>query len=179
MKQGTLLAGLIVVAAGILALKGWGPSVRFDGAPAALQVQRLAGDGSLVREEFRPRLAPYLAIYHGAGWCPPCQRFSPRLAQFYHDADKARRRFQLVMVDYDPSDADMAAYMRQHAMEFPAVRRAGAGAWGAATGRGIPNLVIVDTGTGRVVASSYEGSAYVGCDKPLGVLRAIVAQGHP
>jgi hypothetical protein len=160
-------------------LKGFRLAPRFGRAENTLQVERLGGDGTVVREEFQPRLAPYLAVYHGAGWCPPCQQFSPRLAEFYHGADKTKLRFQLVMVSYDPTDAEMIAYMRQHRMEFPAVSRREAGAWGAATGGGIPNLIIIDTATGKVVCSSYDGSTYEGCDKPLRVLLTIIGQGHP
>lgn len=174
-----LLLVIIIVFGAFAALKELRPKARFDRADGALQVKRLGGNGAVVSEEFQPRLAPYLAVYHGAGWCPPCQQFSPRLAEFYHAADKTRLRFQLVMVNYDRSDADMIAYMRQHRMEFPAVRRGEAGAWAAATGNGIPNLIIIDTATGKVVTSSYDGSSYQGCDKPLGVLRTIIAQGHP
>jgi thiol-disulfide isomerase/thioredoxin len=171
---------LVIIAFGaVAAFREFRPKPKFNGAADTLQVKRLAADGAVASEDFQPRLAPYLAVYHGAGWCPPCQQFSPRLAEFYHAADKSRNRFQLVMVNYDRSDSDMIGYMRQHKMEFPAVRRADAGAWGAATGSGIPNLIIIDTATGRVVTSSFDGSTYVGCDKPLGVLLKIVAQGHP
>jgi thiol-disulfide isomerase/thioredoxin len=173
------LLGILILYGVFAAFKELRPAVRFRAAEGTLQVERLGGDGAVVREEFQPRLAPYLAVYHGAGWCAPCQQFSPLLAEFYHDADKTKLRFQLVMVDYDRSDADMIAYMRQHRMEFPAVRRSEAGAWGAATGSGIPNLIIIDTSTGKVVTSSFDGSTYQGCDKPLRVLRTIVAQGHP
>jgi thiol-disulfide isomerase/thioredoxin len=155
------------------------PAPRFTNAEGTIQVERLGSGGDVVREEFKPALAPYLAVYHGAGWCGPCQRFSPHLAEFYHDADKTKLRFQLVMVNYDRSDEDMVAYMRQHKMEFPATTRREAGRWAASTGNGIPNLIIIDTATGKVVSSSFEGSTYVGCDKPLGVLRKIIAQGHP
>jgi len=174
-----LLLAILVVLGLVSALRMFKGSARFNTAPNAIQVQRLARNGAVLREEFQPRLAPYLAVYHGAGWCPPCQQFSPRLAEFYHAADKTRLRFQLVMVNYDRSDADMIGYMRQHRMEFPAVRRGEAGAWGAATGDGIPNLIIIDTSTGRVVTSSFDGSTYVGCDEPLKVLGTIIAQGHP
>lgn len=165
---------------GVFALfREYRPAPRFNGADGTIQVERLGSDGNVIREDFQPHLAHYLAVYHGAGWCPPCQRFSPHLAEFYHDADKTRQRFQLVMVNYDHSDEDMVAYMRQHKMEFPATTVREAGRWGASTGDGIPNLVIIDTATGKVVSSSYEGSSYVGCDEPLGVLRRIVSQGHP
>ncbi len=157
----------------------WGHRVRFNRAEGSLQVERLGKDGAVLHEAFDPRRAPYLALYHGAGWCGPCQRFSPSLEAFYHGADKTGRVFQLVMVNYDESEADMIAYMREHGMEFPSVRRGEAGAWAAATGSGIPNLIVVDTATGKVVTSSFDGSTYQGCEKPLGVLRTIIAQGHP
>jgi len=173
------LVGLVILFGVIALLRDLRPAARFNTAGNTLEVERLGSNGAVVREEFQPRLAPYLAVYHGAGWCSPCQQFSPRLAEFYHDADKTRFRFQLVMVNYDQSDEDMVAYMRQHKMEFPAVSRSRAGAWGASTGSGIPNLIIIDTSSGKVVTSSFSGSTYVGCDKPLGVLRTIVAQGHP
>jgi thiol-disulfide isomerase/thioredoxin len=173
------LLGVCIVFGFFAVLKALRPAARFDRAGDTLQVERLTSNGAVLREEFQPRLAPYLAVYHGASWCGPCQAFSPGLSEFYRAADKTRERFQLVMVNYDQSDADMVAYMRQHRMEFPAVMRGDAGGWGASTGSGIPNLIIIDTATGKVVSSSFDGSTYVGCDVPLRVLRAIIAQGHP
>ncbi len=173
------LLGIIILFALGAAFKELKRPVRFNKAADTLQVQRLGADGTVSREEFQPRLTPYLAIYHGAGWCPPCQRFSPQLAEFYHAADKSRQRFQLLMVNYDQTDAEMIAYMHEHRMEFPALRQTEAGEWGKATGEGIPNLIIIDTSSGKIVTSSFNGSTYVGCDGPLRVLRTIVAQGHP
>ncbi len=173
-----LLVALVLF--GVVSLiKQFKRAPRFSSAPSTLQVERLGGDGAVLHEEFDPRQAPYLALYHGASWCLPCQAFSPRLAKFYHDANKDKRRFQLLMVNYDRSEEGMVGYMRQHKMEFPAVMRHEAGAWGASTGDGIPNLVIIDTTSGKVVVSSFDGSNYQGCDKPLGVLLSVIAQGHP
>jgi thiol-disulfide isomerase/thioredoxin len=151
----------------------------FASAPGALAVERLAAGGGMVHESFQPRGAPYLAVYHGASWCGPCQEFAPRLAAFYHDANKSQNRFQLLMVNYDRSEGEMVAFMHEHQMEFPAVLREEAGGWGAATGRGIPNLVIIETATGKVVSSSYGALGYQGCDAPLSVLRRIIGSGHP
>lgn len=170
--------GLMVVIGLVSAFRAFRPGPKFNKASDSVQVTRLNGDGSLAHEDFRPRLAPYLAVYHGASWCGPCQAFSPQLCEFFHQADKTKGRFQLLMVNYDRSDADMVAYMREHRMEFPAVRRGDSGNWGASTGNGIPNLMIIDTATGKVVSSSFDGSSYVGCDPPLRVLRTIIATGH-
>jgi thiol-disulfide isomerase/thioredoxin len=171
---------VMVVFFGLMqAFREFRPTPRFSSAADTLRVERLDSDGTVIHEEFQPRLAPYLALYHGASWCGPCQQFSPRLSEFYRDADKTRLRFQLLMVNYDQSDSDMVAYMRQHHMEFPAIMRDDAGSWNAATGNGIPNLIIIDTATNKVVVSSFDGSTYQGCDVPLNVLRTIIAQGHP
>jgi thiol-disulfide isomerase/thioredoxin len=159
--------------------RSWRSTPHFAAAPGTLAVERLGGGGDVVHETFEPRQAPYLAVYHGASWCGPCQQFSPRLSEFYRDANKTKNRFQLLMVNYDHSEGDMVAYMRQHQMDFPAVRREDAGPWGAATGNGIPNLIIIDTASGKVVSSSFDGSTYQGCDVPLGVLRTIIGSGHP
>jgi len=67
----------------------------------------------------------------------------------------------------------MAAYLRDEHVTFPAVMRADAGAWSQATGRGIPNLMIVDTQTGKVVSSCYRGDEYVGPAVPLSVLESL------
>jgi thiol-disulfide isomerase/thioredoxin len=174
-----LILGIAVVFGLVSVYRGFHYRPRFDKADATLRVQRLDRNGHVDPEDFQPRSAPYLAVYHGASWCGPCQAFSPHLAEFYHDADKTKARFQLLMVNYDRSDADMIAYMRQHKMEFAGVRRADSGAWGASTGNGIPNLIIIETSSGKVISSSFDGSTYVGCDLPLKVLETIIAQGHP
>ena len=138
-------------------------------APLSVRATRLVGN-SFKTEQINVQGKRYLALYHGASWCPPCQAFSPVLAQFYHSAKKDN--FELVMVNYDKSLGEMQAYMRQHKMEFPAMSRDEAGAWGKApSGTGIPNLVIIDTQTDQVVEESYKGGEYQGAEIPLELLR--------
>lgn len=164
---------LLVVCVGFAVIFLLKPSANFKHAPDSIQVERIDSTGAVVHETLHPSRARYLALYHGAGWCPPCQQFSPHLAEFYHAADKTKGAFQLVMVNYDRTDGEMLAYMRQHAMEFPAVMRASADAWGISTGNGIPNLMVVDTATGKVVSSSFNGDTYVGPMVPLEALKKI------
>ena len=56
--------------------------------------------------------------------CGPCRAFTPRLEQFYESAGRAGRKFQLVMINQDESQADMAAYLREEPDEF---ERSGSG----------------------------------------------------
>ena len=139
--------------------------------PQQLNVIRLE-DGKAVKDVLNPGDKPYLALYHGASWCPPCQAFSPTLAAFYRTADHAK--FQLVMINYDHSAGEMIEYMKQHQMTFPAIQQGEAGAWSRSTGDGIPNLMIVDTATGKILDSSFSGSDYKGPQAPLDTLRQLI-----
>jgi len=142
---------------------------RFEKASDHLSVVRLSGEG-IESEELDISKKRYLALYHSASWCPPCQAFSPHLSEFYHASNK--KNFELVMVGHDRSKEEMIRYMKQHGMEFPAVLWPEAGDWGATpSGSGIPNLVIVDMQTRHVVEESYKGGHYQGPDVPLEALR--------
>lgn len=145
----------------------------FADADPMLEVTFAEGAAGERPETLNLKAKRYLAIYHGASWCPPCQTFSPALVGFYRKADLSR--FTLIMVNYDRSHAEMVRYQRQHQMSFGSVQREHAGPWAASTGRGIPNLVVVDTHTGEVVASAYEGGRYVGPKAPLEALRKLIA----
>lgn len=169
-----LVTAVFILCLVLIAVRLFKRPVNFSSAPSEIAVTRIERGGSVVHETLNTLRAPYLAVYHGAGWCPPCQQFSPILAEFYHSADTARQKFQLVMVNYDHSEEEMLAYMRQHHMEFPAVMRGSAGPWGRATGSGIPNLIIIDTATGKVVSSSFDGETFVGPEVPLDVLKNLV-----
>lgn len=162
---------VLCVVVGIYKLLHLHGAVRMISGPDEITAVSLHGQKA-TQGVFHPRDKPYLALYHGASWCPPCQAFSPTLAQFYHDADKSK--FQLIMVNYDRSQEDMIDYMKEHVMEFPAIREGDAGKWAAATGDGIPNLIIIDTATGKVLDSSYSGSDYKGPNAPLDTLRGLI-----
>ena len=144
-------------------------SRQFENVTEQLSVIRLV-NGELKSEELDLSKYRYLALYHSASWCGPCQAFSPRLSEFYHSASKGN--FELVMINHDRSAADMAQYMKQHRMEFPAILEADAGVWGKApSGTGIPNLVIFDMQTHKVIEESFNGGTYQGPDVPLQALR--------
>jgi len=108
--------------------------VRSDGSSAgiqALQTKALIG------------------IYFAAGWCPACAAFTPRLVAAYDTLRAADTSFEIVMVSFDYSSADMLAHMKSHGMGWLAVpyqsgfRRALADLYGVQL---IPTLVVIDAG---------------------------------
>ena len=104
----------------------------------------------------------YYAIYYSAHWCPPCRKFTPKLASFYNSYSKKHDNFEIIFVSSDDSEDDMENYMKKTnmpwtALEFdkkshPATRY---------SGNGIPCLVLIDN-KGNVLADSYVGNKYVG-----------------
>eukprot|EP00756_Hemistasia_phaeocysticola_P065484 Hpha_TRINITY_DN8588_c0_g1::TRINITY_DN8588_c0_g1_i1::g.146621::m.146621 len=108
------------------------------------------GDQLLTKGGLRPT-AEVLAgkdvvvLYFSASWCPPCQQFTPQLANFYN-AHHAAKRFEVVFVSNDRDEASMIAYYNAK-MPFSALpygsqalqRVASAGY----CGRGIPDVCIV------------------------------------
>ncbi len=142
---------------------------KYENVEEQLPVVRLV-NGVLRSEKLNLSKSRYVAFYHSASWCGPCQAFSPHLCEFYHSSSK--KHFELVMINYDRSVADMDKYMRQHGMEFPAVQQDQAGVWGKPpSGRSIPNLVVVDMETKTVVEEAFKGGDYQGPDAALQALR--------
>jgi nucleoredoxin len=47
----------------------------------------------------------HVALYFSAHWCPPCQRFTPELAETYKAIKAARDDFELVFVSGDRNAA--------------------------------------------------------------------------
>ena len=111
----------------------------------------------------------FYAIYYSASWCAPCREFTPGLVDAYAKIRALYPEFEVVLVNADRSAADMAAYVRDDGMAWPAVR------WDAIrdareitryAGSGIPCLVLVDE-NGRVLSDTNRWGRYVGPDAVL------------
>ncbi len=142
----------------------------FDGS---LVVQK---DGSF--EDFHPaalRGVKYWAFYYSASWCPPCRAFTPTLVDFYKGFKPTHPNFELIFVNHDQSEGDMLAYMRDDSMTWPAVRFSDIEQSKANRycGSGIPDLVLVDA-DGKVLSDSFSGSDYLGPQKVMADIQAMV-----
>jgi nucleoredoxin len=147
-----------------------------------------AAKGNLVRLQngnlvscYDEELAPkqIYGLYFSAHWCPPCRKFTPQLVAYYDQIAHDHPEFEIIFVSADRSAEDMATYMRESGMPWPAIeyaKLANVPALQKYVGRGIPDLVIVDA-SGKVLADSFVGGKYVGPGKVLDELSAIFARG--
>ncbi|EDO34941.1 predicted protein [Nematostella vectensis] len=54
-----------------------------------------------------------VAIYFSASWCPPCQKFTPLLKDFYEEKIQSKEQFEIVFVSSDKTDSDLDSYMKE------------------------------------------------------------------
>ena len=103
-----------------------------------------------------------VALYFSAHWCPPCQKFTPMLKEFYNNT--SRQDIQIVYVSSDktldefkgyygsmpwlaiPTDAEAAKIKTELARRFNL--------------SGIPTLIVLDAKTGLFVTSQARQQVY-------------------
>ena len=147
-----------------------------------------AAKGNLVRLQngnlvscYDEELAPkqIYGLYFSAHWCGPCRKFTPQLVAYYNQITHDHPEFEIIFVSADKSAEDMATYMRESGMPWPAIeygKLANVPTLVKYLGSGIPDLVIVDA-SGKVLADSFVGGKYVGPASVLDNLSAIFARG--
>mmetsp|Transcript_26297 Transcript_26297/g.53636 ORF Transcript_26297/g.53636 Transcript_26297/m.53636 type:complete len:150 (-) Transcript_26297:223-672(-) len=103
-----------------------------------------------------------IGIYFSAHWCPPCRGFTPKLAEFFTDAEAEDGSLQIIFASSDQDEAQFAEYydsMPWLAVPFSATEKIQA--LGSKFGvRGIPALHILDAADGSV--KDADGRATVG-----------------
>jgi nucleoredoxin len=130
------------------------------------------------------RPVKYFAVYYSASWCPPCHKFTPDLVKFYNDFKPSHPDFELIFVSEDTNAASMLGYMKEMSMPWLAANYDtlthphGSGTFKAPgienfAGNGIPDLVLVDA-TGKVLSDSFQNGQYVGPDKVVTDIKAMV-----
>jgi thiol-disulfide isomerase/thioredoxin len=173
-----LAAVLVVALIGVGVFLAFRQDPDYSDAPDKFDAVRLTEDG-LVPVTVTASDKPYLVIYHTASWCQPSERFSPMLADFCKSADKSK--FQLVIKNYDFTEDQMIKELKKYDMNCAVIPFMAPLDWGTPpTEIGIPNLVIVDTKTRKVIDQRYHqglfGLRNVGPDVPLETLRKIVGK---
>ncbi|KPI87546.1 tryparedoxin-like protein [Leptomonas seymouri] len=83
-----------------------------------LKLLRQDGSTVLASEAFKSK--KYVLIYFSAHWCPPCQRFTPLLADFY-DSHKDRCSFEVLFVSSDREEQRMMDFFQNRSSNY--VRR--------------------------------------------------------
>ena len=119
-----------------------------------------------------------IALYFSAHWCAPCRKFTPQLVEFYNRVAPQHPEFDIVFVSFDRSPPGMETYMRDMQMPWPAIDFAklpGKEALKKYAGESIPCLVLLDD-SGKVISDTYAGQKYVGPEKVLTDLNAILAK---
>ena len=168
MKRGMKTPALFLVAfVGVLSLQ----NVAAENAIyPAIKDNLVASKGKKLEKFDDSALAgsKHYAIYYSAAWCGPCRAFTPDLVKWYKRNKSKHPDFELVFVSSDRSEEDMAKYMKDDDMPWPALafdKKQGS-ALAKYSGRGIPCLVLIDD-QGKVLSHSYEGEKYVGPRKVL------------
>jgi len=135
-----------------------------DGATLAEGLEDLArqlggrlrtADGGFVETEARLAGKKAVLLYNSAAWCGPCRAFTPKLVEFYEN-NGGGETFEVVLVSHDRSAREALAYLSDYDMPWTLAdtRRNGALAR-YRSGRGIPDLILIDAADGEVVMGSY------------------------
>ena len=82
--------------------------------------QLVRSSGMLVSSDEALR-SKVVALYFSAGWCPPCQHFTPLLKEFYNELKEDELPFEIVFVSSDKTASNMETYMKQSHGDWLAV----------------------------------------------------------
>jgi nucleoredoxin len=94
-------------------------------------------------------LARYTVLYFGAGWCPDCRRFSPKLVEAYNRQTVGAKTFEVLLVSQDNTAPEMLKFMKTERMAWPALSFEKISAAKDISryfpGHGIPCLTVIDS----------------------------------
>lgn len=105
----------------------------------------------------------YYIFYYTASWCPPCQRYTPTLVNFYNEHRPKLDTFEIVLLTSDRDKDAMLGYARDKEMPWPHVdfSRAPKIKQELEHGvRGIPSVIVCDL-EGNIVAQTTDINALI------------------
>ena len=94
--------------------------------------------------------------------------FTPELVKFYKKNKSPD--LELVFVSYDKEKDEMAEYMDEYGMPWPAFKLGQNKKIVSRNGSGIPNLIVTDASGKKLLDSYDESGAYIG---PRAVMKAL------
>jgi nucleoredoxin len=110
----------------------------------------------------------HVALYFSAHWCPPCRKFTPKLAAFYQkfQAEQKDKKLEIVFVSSDRSDDEFDEYFQTHPWKaVPFARRDIKKTLGNKYSvEGIPTLVMLDP-EGNVLTTQGVEAVYANPEK--------------
>ncbi|MEP2776055.1 MAG: thioredoxin-like domain-containing protein [Luteolibacter sp.] len=119
---------------------------------------------SLKRYELEQKPTKYYLFYYTASWCPPCQKFTPDLVEFYDKNKPKSVEFEIVLVTSDSDEKAMEGYAKDKKMQWPHLKLSKVKSFKSKfphPGGGIPNLVLTDL-EGNLIKTSYVDGKYTG-----------------
>jgi nucleoredoxin len=124
-----------------------GGEASFNLSARARELVVLQNDQLVPFDATRFLSAPMTILYFGAGWCPDCRKFSPKLVSAYN-AQAGQRKFEVLFVSKDRTEQEMLKFMKTEKMPWPALafsKIAGAEDLNKFySGKGIPCLTVID-----------------------------------
>lgn len=129
------------------------------------------GVGLQMYDETKLNKVRYYAIYYSANWCPHCRGFTPELVAFYNEFKPKHPDFEIIFVSHDEDEARKTEYMKAMNMPWPSINFSDGKRIDGVPyrspgirqfyGDGIPDLVLVDSTTGKVLSDGYiKGERY-------------------
>ena len=127
--------------------------------PHASELVALKGDALVPFDSNGFLQAPYVILYFGAGWCPDCRHFSPKLVEAYKTQPAGAHRFEVLLLSRDKTSEGMLQFMRSEKMPWPALAfdkvSKAEDLQRFYSGHGIPCLTVIDS-SGAIVLQSKD-----------------------
>ncbi|MEP4079521.1 thioredoxin-like domain-containing protein [Haloferula sp.] len=101
-----------------LAAEAAGPDSVFDEMLEGNLV-RLEGK-SLKKYSDGPKPEKLYIFYYTASWCPPCQKYTPSLVEFYNE--NKNENFEIVLITSDRDEDAMEGYAKEKKMPWPQLK---------------------------------------------------------